>query len=164
VFSTIVSFTTPSPPCLRTSPSTETSFRSLCHVQQDVLDQCRLLIVHSLPFRQRLCHDWLLSGWTPHWSSYRTLDCDHHWYHFESGLRRRSILIPNWNSWLSFQDRTIEVNRNYAYYNGNTDFCYSTDVQPLLAATVGSVSTIIGGVGPEVCASGNLQVCLALNR
>jgi hypothetical protein len=90
----------PSP--FRTSPSTETPFPSPYHVQRNVLDRCRLLLDSSFPFRQRLRHDWLLSGWTPHWSPHRALDCNHHWYHFESGLRRRSILILDWDFMAKF--------------------------------------------------------------
>lgn len=54
-------------------------------------------------------------------------------------------------------DRTEEVNRLYAYFDGNTDTCYSTNLQPLLSATTDSVSTIIGGVGETICNPGDLQ-------
>lgn len=51
------------------------------------------------------------------------------------------------------------VNRAYAYFDGNTDTCYSTNLQPLLSSTTDSVSTIVGGVGDTVCTPGDLQVC-----
>jgi hypothetical protein len=49
------------------------------------------------------------------------------------------------------------VNRNYAYFNGNTNVCYSTNLQPGLGATTDSVSTILGGVTTSVCTAGDLQ-------
>lgn len=59
---------------------------------------------------------------------------------------------------LTVQDRSEAVNRAYAYFNGNTNICYSTNLQPLLGATTDSVSTLIGGVGETICNDGDLQV------
>lgn len=53
-------------------------------------------------------------------------------------------------------------NRDYGYFNGNINTCYCTDLLPLLGGTTNTVGTIVGGVGPSVCAAGDLQVCTYL--